>query len=71
MVRLSESRNMQKQEIEKRLQKLLKDLRMSPQEFYDQEAEKDDYIKEHMTPSDMHAYRCGRIQAEIEWILTH
>lgn len=62
---------MKKQEIEKRLQKLLKDLRMSNQEFYDQEAEKNDYIKKYCTPSDMYAGRCGKIQAEIEWILAH
>lgn len=62
---------MEKQEIEKRLQKLLKDLSMSNEEYYEQLASKNDYVKEHMTPFDMYAARCGKIQAEIEWILTH
>lgn len=70
MCREKEGR-MKKQEIEKRLQKLLKELRMSNEEYYEQLASKNDYVKEYMTPSDMYAARCGSIQAEIEWILTH
>lgn len=62
---------MKKQEIERILREILKELRMSNQEFYDQEAEKHEYVKEHMTPLDMYAYKCGMIQSKIEWILTH
>ena len=62
---------MKKQEIERRLQEILKELRMDNQEFYDQEAEKWENVKKHMTPLDMYAYKCGMIKSKIEWILTH
>lgn len=62
---------MKKQEIEKRLQKILDELRMSNQEYYDKKAEKDEHFQKCMKPEDMYAFRCGAIQSEIEWILSH
>lgn len=62
---------MKKQEIEKRLQKLLVELKMSNQEYYDKKAEEDEHMRTHLKPEDMYAFRCGAIQSEIEWILSH
>lgn len=64
-------KEMKKQELEKGLMEILDILRTDNEEYYKQEAENHDWVRDHMTPSEMTAYKCGKIQAKIEWMLTH
>lgn len=74
--RVAEREDMTKKElearveyIEGRLKKLLAELQMDNEEYYNLQAEKYDSIKRSMKPSDMYAYKCGVTISEIQWIL--
>lgn len=57
---------MKKQELEKLIVDIFKIVETDNEEYYIEQAEKHAWVKEHMKPSDMYAYKLGQIKVKIE-----